>query len=287
MPKTCILTDTTAQFPAPAFAGRDLVHVIPLHIEIDGEIHPKGEDLRATDLPANTRNGRVPNALAPSVEDFSAMLAYLDQHYEEIAVILHTSKLTKTVQHAEQAVAAAQIQAKIQVIDSETTSIGLGLLVQAASAAAEQGASAAQIDDLIRKLIPRVYSVFCVEGLSYLEKRGDLNAAQSLIGEHLKMLPLFILDNGALAPTLKARNLRHLVDLLQEFLMEFTELEHIAILQGAPAFEAETRALRERIAEDFDGVPLSEHTISAPLASILGPRSLGLFVMQPETPAGL
>jgi hypothetical protein len=73
-----------------------------------------------------------------------------------------------------------------------------------------------------------------------------------------------------------------LVDLLHEFICEFTEIDHIAFIQGVPPFESETRALRERIALDFETVPISEHTINAPLAAMLGPRSLGLYVLQSE-----
>jgi fatty acid-binding protein DegV len=97
------------------------------------------------------------------------------------------------------------------------------------------------------------------------------------------MLPIYVLENGHLTATQKARNYRHLVDILHEFLYEFGHLEHIALLQGVPPFETEARALRERIVADFPDTPISEHTISATLASIIGPRSLGMFVMQGES----
>lgn len=276
---TCILTDSTAQFPTPAFTGRDLVHMIPLSLEAPESVTlESGEVLKASHLPASV-NGSVPRVEAPSVAAFQKIFSSLGKRYEQIIAILHSAQLTDTFAHAEEAVEALQAQGTIQVIDGQTTAIGLGLLVQAASKAAEQGMPAPDIDRHIRALVPRVYSIFCIEGLTYLEKSGYLGPAQAKIGEMLKVLPLYILDNGHLVPTQKARNYRHLVDLLHEFLNEFTELDHIALLQGAPPFETETRALRDRIAEDFPDTPVSEHTISATLASIIGPRSLGMFLM--------
>jgi hypothetical protein len=33
---------------------------------------------------------------------------------------------------------------------------------------------------------------------------------------------------------------------------------------------------------DFENTPISEHTIGVALATIIGPRSLGMFVLQSE-----
>jgi fatty acid-binding protein DegV len=99
------------------------------------------------------------------------------------------------------------------------------------------------------------------------------------VGEYLDILQVFTLDNGELVPTQKARNARHLVDILVEFLSEFFNLEHIAIMQGSPSFEQETRGLRERLNEERPGIPISEQVINAPFASLIGPHSLGVFAL--------
>ena len=122
--------------------------------------------------------------------------------------------------------------------------------------------------------------MLCIPGLSYLERRGLVNVTQALVGEHLGMLPVFTLDSGELVHSEKARNKRHLVDILHEFLTEFGELEHISLLQGTPSFEQETRALRERLAEDHADTPIGEQIIDAQMASIIGPHSVGVFALQ-------
>lgn len=282
MGKVGILTDSTAQFPSPVFPGRKLVNVISLHIQTGTHEYAKADELKAAEFDASITNEGFPKVFAPSVEEFQTMLGVLGKRYDEIMVVLHSSKLSQTFTNAKKAAEIIQGQVPLQIIDSQTTAIGLGLLVQAAAEAIEDGMRIAEIDRHIRSIIPRIYSVFCIEGLTYMEKSGYLGTSQALIGEFLNVLPIYIFDNGQLTPTQKARNYRHLVDILHEFLTEFEELKHIALLQGVPPFETETRTLRERISEDFPDTALSEHTISAALASILGPRSLGMFVMQEE-----
>lgn len=282
MSSVCILTDSTVQFPIPAFEGRNLVHFASLDVELDGILYENAEGIKAVDMAPTLKNGKTPVVHAPSTDEFERLFTSLGGHYSEIVAILHSTDLSDTFGNASEAVKALQGQVDVWLIDGHTTATGLGLVVQSAAAMAEGGLSAEEIDREIREQISRVYSMFCIPGLTYLNNSGYLTAPQAAVGEYIKMLPLYVLENGKLSATQKARNLRHLVDLLHEYLFEFEHLDHIGLLQGVPPFENETRALRERIAEDFPDTPISEHTISAPLAGILGPRSLGMFVMQSE-----
>jgi len=280
MTNICILTDTAVQFPAPAFEGRQLVHQIPLHIEYNQKIYKNCEGIKAHDLPLSLINGDQVTLIPPTSEEFKEKLISLSQKYDEIVVITHSTRLSSTYENACLAAEKVRGQTKIEVIDSQTISTGQGLIVQAAANAAEKGMDLEEVKDLTRNFLPRVYSVFIIQGLSYLENIDVLKHAQAVIGEKFKMLSMFMLDNDVFFSTYKARNKRHIVELFHEFLFEFPNIEHIAFTQGNPPFENETRALRERIAEDFPGALISEHINNAPITAIMGPRTLGMFVMQ-------
>lgn len=282
MTKTCILTDSTAQFPLPAFTGREIVNTIPLHVSLNGTKYPKSQGVKAADFPTQATKELHPQTIPPSVEEFAELYVSLSSRYEEIVVILHSSRLTKTFENAVKAAKTIQGHTNIVLIDSHTIATGLGLVVLKAAEAVTKGMNAEEIEEIIRSLLPRIYTVFVIEGLTYLHHSGYLSEAQSLVAEFMKMTPLYVLDNGRLAPTQKARNYRHLVDLLHEFVCEFEFLDHIAFIQGVPAFESETRSLRERIMIDFEETPISEHTINPALAAMFGPRSLGMFILQSE-----
>jgi DegV family protein with EDD domain len=279
-PRVCILTDSTAQFPIIGFPGQELVNIIPMHLQLNGQFFPDAREIKISNLPDSARNGSEPKAISPSPEEFGQYFTTLGHKYNEIITILTSSHLTPTFSYAQQAAEVVRGSATIHLIDSQTAAVGLGLLVQAAASAAETGSTATQINRLIRGLVPRIYTVFCVQSLTYLYRSGYIDLAQAIVGEMLGVMPFFILEYGRLVPIQKVRSPRHLVDILHEFVSEFSNLKHIALIHGFPAYEQEARNLRERIEDNFPKVNFSEHTMSTALAAILGPRSLGLVAME-------
>lgn len=280
MPKVCILTDSTAQFPSPVFPGCELVYIIPLHIQLNGHVYTDGKDIRASNLPPSTLDSSKPKAIPPSVEEFRQMFLTLGARYNEIVAILLSSQLSDTYQAAVEAAEIAKGPANIHIIDSQTTAVGLGIAVQKAAKEAARSGSSIRINRLVRGFLPRVYTVFCLQSLTYLVQTGYLDPAQAIVGELLGIVPFFILENGRLTQIQKIRNPRHLVDLLHEFASEFGDLQHIAIVQGVPVMETEARNLRDRINGDFPTATYSEHNIGAGLATILGPRSFGMVAVE-------
>jgi DegV family protein with EDD domain len=280
MSKVCILTDSTAQFPTPVFPGSELVNIIPLHVEYNDEIYTDGKDIRTANLPASSRHSKGPRALPPTEEEFHQVFNNLSRRYREIIAILVSSHLNPVVSAAHTAATSVRGPATIHIIDSQTTAVGLGLLVQAAAKAALSGSDGVEITRLVRGLVSKIYTVFCVQSLSYLYRSGHLDPAQAIVGEMLNVMPFLILENGRLVPIQKVRSPRHLVDILHEFITEFSYLNHIAIVQGVPPFEQEARNLRDRINGEFESPKISEHTLGAALATILGPRSLGVVVWE-------
>jgi DegV family protein with EDD domain len=278
MPPVCILTDSTVQFPNPVFEGRKLVNVLaPVWLGTTNG----SEELKTADFPLSRHSpDPVPQLAIPSVREFETSFKGIGEHYEGIIAIVHSGEFSPTYQNAMRAAQNLQGQVPVRVIDSKAISLGLGLVVQRTAQAAIEGAPLADLEQFARSLIPRLYSLLCIPGLSFLELADYVNPSQARVGEYMGVLPIFVIDNGELQATEKARNTRHLVDIFYEFLSEFVDLDHIALLQGAPAFEQETRALRERLAEDNNVTPISEQIINAPMASLIGPHSLGVFALQ-------
>jgi DegV family protein with EDD domain len=281
MSQVCILTDSTAQFPTLAYQGYDRVTILPMHVLIAGKDCMDGRDIRLGGLPVSARDGNCPYVFPPKIEEYHRAFAILQHYYSDILLILLSGHINPAVLQAQAAVKSYGCSANIHVIDSQTTAVGLGLLVQAAAEAAQAGVSVVEIKRIVRGLIPRVYTIFCNQNLSYLHLSGQLDPAQAIVGEMLGITPFFLLENGRFTPVQKARSTRHLVDIFHEFITEFIHLRHIALVQGLPPFTNEARILHERIQENFPSTPFSEHTLGAALAAIIGPRSLGLVVMEP------
>jgi DegV family protein with EDD domain len=271
----CIVSDSTALFPNPVFTGRDRVHLLPSVW--------KAEDptvrLKASDFPASLNGQQAAELSVPSEAQFEKLFRQLGSHYDAILAILHAGQFSPAAEAAQEAASTLQGSMQVRVIDSGTISLGLGLLVQTAAEAAERGLGLTELDLQVRNLLPRIYGLLCIPGLTYLRRRGYVNPSQAVVGEYLNICQVYALEEGELVPSQTARNPRHLVDVVHEFLSEL-DLEHVSILQGAPPFEQETRALRERLAEEQPGVPVSEQIINAPFASFIGPHSLGVFALE-------
>jgi DegV family protein with EDD domain len=280
MSTVCILTDSTAQFPKPVFPGRNLIKIIPFHVRVNDLLVEGDSDVKANELPASVHAEEQPVSTPPTVDEFRETFNILNKDYNEVITILLSSHLSDAVINAQQAADQLQGRMAVQVIDSQSTSVGLGYLAQIAAEAASAQASSNEIERLLRGQIPHLYSIFCIPGLTYIHHAGFIDYAQAMVGEMLGLLPIFTLEDGHLTPLEKARNLRHLTDFFQEFLDEFSDLNQVSIVQSIPPLTHEAKILREHAVTNFPKIPFSEHPISLSLASLFGPRSLGIFAIE-------
>ncbi len=278
MPRTCIITDSTAYFTKPAFAGQEHITILPHQIQINGQ---SLADCRELSLYQQALDRKDPPVVTPpSVEAFQSAYSSLGMKYKEIVVILISSHLSLATLNANLAADSAKSPANVIIIDSLNTAIGLGLLVQAAAEYSHRGFSGVEINRLVRGMINHIYSVFCLPDLAHLYRSGQIDAAQAMVGEMLGVIPFFTLENGRLVHTQKIRSPRHLVDIMYEFVAEFENLKYLALLQGITAYEQESRNLRDRISQNVRTTPLCEYGLSLALATILGPHGIGLVAVE-------
>ena len=279
MGKICILTDSTAQFLQPKFPGQNHIDIIPLNIHLNGSLI-RDNNLKAKDLPALADDRLRPRLLSPSTEELRSTIIRVSQRYDEVLGIFLSSRLNSFYSIIQEVVSSLGEKSRIQVIDSQAVSAGLGFIVQSCAQHLHQNASFAELERLACSYISRIYSIFYLPGLSYLHFNGYLDHAQAYVGEMLGMLPTYGLEDGGLTPLEKMRNQRHTIDFFQEFLSEFENLEHIALLQSAPPSPQLTRLIREYAKANFPSTPLTEHRINLPLATLFGPRSAGVIVVE-------
>lgn len=271
MAKVCILTDSTAQFTSARFPGHERVFIISFSIK------PGAARQRNSLAPQEQPGGRL---IPPTRQVFSDYFTRLSREFDHILIIPLSSFLSPMLHWAEEAACQYTNHATIQVVDSQTTAIGLGLLVQIAAGAAVAGASLVEIEQLVRATIPRVYMLFCIPEMNYLAEAGFLSCSQAFVGEMLGLLPIFTLEEGRLTPMAKVRTQRHLLESLQEFIDEFSDPYHVALIQGTGLTHLRARPLREYVEGSFPQTSFSVHAIGAHLATLFGPQCIGLVVME-------
>jgi len=283
MNSICIVTDNTAQFVTPSFPGKSITRIIPFSIELNGKPVPQENEASLHELPSIATARLQPKLIAPTPETFRQLFAELGNQYNEVIGIFSSSKLTDCFKNAKAATHAQLGSPKILLIDSLSTSFGLGYLVQTAAEAAVKGTNCIDIERKLRNIIQRTYAVFCIPGLTYLHYSGFLDQAQAIVGDMLGIYSIFAIEEGFLTPVEKVKSKRNILLNFQEFLDEFEKLESLALIQGTSFCPQEIRALREYIRSHFPTSIYSEHQMNLPLALLFGPQSTGLFAIEKES----
>jgi DegV family protein with EDD domain len=203
----------------------------------------------------------------------------LSRDYDSILVLTLSSLLNPTMSHALAASEQYSNGAPVEVMDSQSTAIGLGMLVQIAAEAASEGVALKEIDRRLRASIPRVYLLLCIPELTRLAHNGQMDYAQALVGEMMGILPIFTFEEGRLVPMEKVRTMRHLFEAFQNFIGEFEAPAQIALVNSPSRGSLHINPLLQFVQETFPKAFFSEHPIQPQLAALFGPRSIGLVVL--------
>ena len=143
-----IITDGTIQFPSPVFEGRKLVTILPIIWEKSGK-GKSPKDIKLSDFPISTIKHASPKFEANSFELYQNLFERLAPENDGILAILNSSKINKNYENALAAANEMQGEIPIRVVDSQNISLGLGMMVQRAADAANQGMELIELELLV------------------------------------------------------------------------------------------------------------------------------------------
>jgi DegV family protein with EDD domain len=281
--KVEIVTDSTAYFELGE-AHKLGIHVIPLTIQLGFEKFLDGLETDTDELFQRAKiSNQLPISQPPSVLEFEKLYARLHKKTDQILSIHISSHLSKTLQQARQGADTLLGRCNIMVLDSLTTSVGLGILVKAAAKAAKEGAGIDDIVKLVRGMMPHIYLIFYAETMEYLERSGRIGKAQAVLGSMLSIKPILFMEDGDIIPLEKVRTTEKAMDKLFEFVTEFDSLEQTAIIQRSSRPSKEARLLRERLEQSFPNLAFPIIQYGPDLATRIGPNALGIVVYEGMT----
>jgi len=274
-----IVTDSASAFPDANTVLRPDVTVLPLtiHIGTQSFLEHDGNTLEEIHALMDCRD-TLPVVASPSVEAFFSTFECISRHTRNILCLHSSSRLCRAVRNARTAAEAFAGRVNIIVMDSLTTSAGVGFLIGEALRISDQGASLEEVVRELRYLVPRMYAVFFVEDLAYLQHTGKISRSQVVLGEMLGIKPFLSLEEGGLIPLEKVQTREQAADKLVEFIGEFTHLRRLAVVYNARDGQADGRLMVQRVREGFPGCPVFTAHLGASVASIFGPRSTGLII---------
>ena len=280
MSRVYIVTDSAATIE-PSVAERLGIITLPLTVRIGHDDYQDGTELDHEELLLRMTHDRIrPTIVGPTAEQFRRVYSRLTRRTDQIISLHSSASLSLTCHKARQAAREFLGRCDIVVIDSETLSLGLGILVQEAARLANKSISLNEIMRQIRWIIQRIYIVLITDTMDYLEHSHLISPAQAILGTMLNLRPFLAIEEGKIIPMEKVRSRERAIDKLIEFANEFSGIEQIAILQSTPYPTEQTKILQERLEIVTPGHEFPIQLYGPLLASHIGPDGMGLVVYE-------
>jgi DegV family protein with EDD domain len=200
-----IVTDSTCDLPEDWFS-RYRITVVPINIQFGLETFHEGVTMTPELFYERIRaSGTLPTTSQPSTGEFSQVYEALGQDGDEILSIHLTSKLSGTWQSATLAARQLQDRVEVTVVDSLTSSAGLGLMVREAAELAEAGWSAAAIKARLEARRSQVQVFVMLKDLQYARMSGRVGRLRETLASLLQVKPIIGTEEGALVPLDRVR----------------------------------------------------------------------------------
>jgi DegV family protein with EDD domain len=283
MDKVRIVTDSNV-FLAPDLLERHHIPVIPHRLRANGEVSEERSGYAADELfarlpaaPVLSRE-QLPEVLAADLNRVLDCFQRASREAEQVVSIHMSSQLSPMWSVARRAAEMLKGRHTIRVIDSMTASYGLGLLVEMAAEAAQQGANIHEIARIVNGAVPHLYLSVFSESLNYLERSAHLSGSQSVLGTLLGIKAMLMMEEGKFQPLEKVQTREEVVDKLYEFVAEFAHIERVGILQHN--YDDQRQALITRLRDLLPNAIIQPIPYPPSLAVHLGPNTLGVVVYE-------
>jgi len=276
-----IVTDSTADLP-PGAAQQLGISIVPLSVIFGEQVYKEGSDITHDLFYDMLIHGRAhPTTSAPSLGDFMAVYEPLLEETDEIVSIHVSAKLSATYNNACQAARlVADRGARIEVIDSQVVSMGLGFLALRAAKALQAGTGIDDVRGIVERSIPHVHTIFVLDTLEYLRRGGRIGRARAFLGAVLRVKPLLSLRDGEVHPEERVRTKAHALERIYQIVTAQPRIQEAAVAYSTNAQEAEE--MRRRLAAALPHVNIYVTRLGPVIGVHGGPGVLGVGTMEGE-----
>jgi DegV family protein with EDD domain len=200
---TAVVLDSTADFPDAQIRFPNM-RVVPLYVRFGEESFRDYVELDPHGFYERLRTAaELPTTSQPTPQDFMSTYNALSG-YERIYSLHISSKLSGTFQSA--SLAASEIGGdRIRLIDTESVSIGIGMLAIAIQELLARGTTDEEIEALAASHRERAGILFTVDTLEFLAKGGRIGRARALMGNLLNVKPILAIEDGEVLPVTRVR----------------------------------------------------------------------------------
>jgi DegV family protein with EDD domain len=282
MGKIAIVTDSTADLNTELIEQYNIT-VVPLNVHFHDEVFKDGVDMTTTSFFKKLKDTPVPPRTSqPSPGDFQKVYkSLLSSGYQSIISIHISSNLSGTWQSA--CIARDMLpEEQIQIVNSKSASMGLGLIVINTVKRIQEGASLEDAASYANQLVDNSRIMFAVDTLEYLHRNGRIGRAAKLMGGLLNVKPMLYVDNGVVAPLGKVRGkskvIPFLVEQAEKFVGDFDGPMDLAVIHAQdPAIAQEITA---KVTEKLKIRDVYQSEIGSVIGTHTGPGAVGITLQK-------
>ncbi|MGI2335885.1 MAG: DegV family protein [Dehalogenimonas sp.] len=260
-----VVTDTTADLP-PAILSELGIIAVPLYVRFGEKVYKDGIGITQDEFYARLPVDPVhPNTSQPSPQDFLDVYEKLAAEGNDEIISIHISKkLSGTWDSAMQAKQMLEGKASVEVVDSVSVTMGLGLLALMAGRMAKEGRSLAEIKAEVEKAVPQIHVLALFDTLKYLAAGGRIGKAKALVGSMLNVKPVLIVKDGEMHPAGQVRSRAKGIERLVEWTGSFKNIADVSVGHTT------TPEDMDKLAELLSGIVPQDKIIKARLGTALG-----------------
>jgi DegV family protein with EDD domain len=240
-----IITDSTADLP-PELAEQLGITVVPAYLKFGKEVYRDRISFSVDEFYKKMVEETVFPVTEPATpEDFAEVYREAAKDAEGILSIHISSKISATCAAAAQGQLLAEVECPVEVIDSESVSMGLGLVTIAAAELVQSGMTFPRAIDEIKRILPEVRLLGFFDTVRYLARGGRINRASAFFGSMLNVKPMLTMQHGEVEPAGQLYRRAVGIRKLFQFAKNTPNIQSASVVHSTT--EEEARDLAERI----------------------------------------
>jgi DegV family protein with EDD domain len=276
-----VVTDSICDLP-PGLAQELDITVVPVYVIFGQKACRDRVDMSEDEFYHKLVYGSVyPTTSVPSPQDFADAYHKLARETDEIISIHASSKLSGIYNSAQLGAQMIAGKCRIEITDSKTLSIGLGLTVLAAAREARAGKNLEQVTQATLQAILHIHNRSMADTLKYAVKGGRVNRAYGLIGTVLGVRPILGMRDGNAFLAGVARTRAKALQRMYEFATSFPRVQEVAL--GYTTEYEDAKNLAQRLNTTLRETPIYIARVCHAVAVYGGPGSMGMGVREGVT----
>ena len=272
---TILISDSTSYLPENLISDYGII-IIPLNLHLEGKPYKEGRDISHAEFYHIFKSSKMfPTTSQPSAGEFLEVFQRLTPD-DEALVILISAELSGTMQSALMArnMLETERQKNIHIIDSRSSSMGMGFQLLKAGKMFAQGRTMSEVIEEVERITIQQEIYFIVDNLEYLVRGGRLSKSSGLIGNLLQLKPVLTVREGKLELFDKVRTSSRAVKLMkQQVEKNKSWIKRLAVIHVQA--EEEASKLQQDLQEQY-GITALISEAGPVIGAHTGPGTLGI-----------